>query len=314
LRARLVDELAAQEVHIASAGTHPFATWTETEISEGPRYRYLHETMRELARREPTHALHVHVAVHEPELATAAANRMRAHLPLLLALSANSPFWQGRDAGLASARTPIWGAFPRVGIPRRFADYRDYVSTLALLIDCGAIPEPTFVWWDLRLQPRYGTIEVRAMDAQTETWRTAALTALTQCLVRLEALEGYAAEELVASEEALEENRFLAFRDGVDAELIDPAGCARVPLREHAARALEACAPHAAELDCERELADVERIIDRPAYTVQRDIAGPQLDFKRLLEVLRERFASAQISVAAQSPPNGLGAGASGSR
>ncbi|HEX2127897.1 MAG TPA: YbdK family carboxylate-amine ligase [Solirubrobacterales bacterium] len=312
LRARLVDELALQEVHVAAAGTHPFATWTETEISEGKRYRYVYRTMRELARREPTHALHVHVAISEAEEATTVANRMRAHLPLLLAISANSPFWQGRDSGLASSRTPIWGAFPRVGIPRRFADYGDYVETLRLLIECGAIPEPTLVWWDLRLQPRYGTIEIRIMDSQTETWRSAALAAFTQCLVRLEALEGYAAEELVAREEVLEENRFLACRDGVEAKLIDPRERTCVPAREQAKRALAACAPHAAELACERELHDVERILERPGDMVQREIAGPELDFTRLLEVLRERFASAQISVAAQSPPKGLGV--SGSR
>lgn len=314
LRAQLVDELALQEVHVAAAGTHPFATWTETEISEGDRYRYLHRTMRELARREPTHALHVHVALPEPELAVTVANRMRAHLPLLLAISANSPYWQGRDSGLASARTPIFGAFPRVGIPRRFAGYADYVGTLELLIDCGAIPEPTFVWWDLRLQPRYGTIEVRIMDAQTETWRTTALAALTQCLVRLEALDGYASDELVASQELLDENRFLALRDGARGSLLDPVGRIAVPARELAVEVLAACAPHADELGCARELADVERILERPGDEVQRQIAEPELDFIRLLEVLRGRFASAQISVAAQSPPKGLGAEASGSR
>jgi carboxylate-amine ligase len=314
LRARLVDELAAQEVHVASAGTHPFATWAETEISDGERYRYLHRTMRELARREPTHALHVHVALSEAEQATTVANRMRAHLALLLALSANSPFWQGRDSGLASCRTPIWGAFPRVGTPRRFADYRDYVETLRLLIDVEAIPEPTLVWWDLRLQPRYGTLEIRIMDAQSETWRTGALAALVQSLVRLEAHEGYAAEELIASGEVLEENRFLACRDGVNAELIDPTQRSRVPVRAQVEHLLEACLPHATELGCERELRDIERILERPGQEVQREIAGPQLDFTRLLEVLRERFARAQISVAAQSPPNGLGVAESGSR
>jgi carboxylate-amine ligase len=297
LRARLVDELAAEEVHIAVAGTHPFATWTETEISQGERYRYLHKTMRELARREPTHALHVHVAVPEPELAVATANRIRAHLPLLLAISANSPFWQGRDSGLASARTPIFGAFPRVGIPRRFTDYRDYVNTLQLLIECGAIPEPTFVWWDLRLQPRYGTIEVRIMDAQTEVWRTAALAALTQCLVRLEALDGWVDEELVGSEEVLEENRFLALRDGVSAELLDPRPRTRIAVSELAARVLDACAPHAAELGCETELADVERILLEPGDALQRDLAGPDVDLVGLLGALRDRFAGAELPV-----------------
>jgi carboxylate-amine ligase len=183
-----------------------------------------------------------------------------------------------------------------------------------LLIDVEAIPEPTLVWWDLRLRPRYGTIEIRIMDAQSETWRTGALAALVQSLVRLESLEGYAVDELIASGEILEENRFLACRDGVNAELIDPTERRRVPVREQVERLLAACSSHAIELGCERELSYIERILERPGQEVQREIAGPQLDFTRLLEVLRERFASAQISVAAQSPPNGLGVAESGSR
>jgi carboxylate-amine ligase len=290
LRTRLADELAALEIGVASAGTHPLATWSETEISEGPRYRYLHRTMRELARREPTHALHVHVAVADPEEAAAVVNRMRVHLPLLLALSANSPFWQGRDSGLASARTPIFGAFPRVGIPRGFTSYRDYAESIELLIECGAFPEPTFVWWDIRLQPRYGTVEVRIMDAQTESWRTTALASLVQSLVRLEATEDHADPRLVGSIEMLDENRFLAFRDGVRGALLDPAVCGPVPVAEKAHEVLAACRPHARELGCERELADVERIIELPGDVEQRQIAGPEPDLERLVAILRERF------------------------
>src|ERR1700692_5122154 len=102
--------------------------------------------MRDLARREPTSALHVHVAVPDPETALRAINRLRSHLPLLLALSANSPFWQGRETGLASTRTPMFGAFPRVGLPRAFADYSDYVESIEELLRCGAFPAPTFLW------------------------------------------------------------------------------------------------------------------------------------------------------------------------
>ena len=111
---------------------------------------------------------------------------------MLLALSANSPFWQGRDTGLASARTPVFSTFPRTGIPRPFASYAEYVEAIDVLVRCEAIPEPTFLWWDARLQPRFGTLEVRVMDAQTRAPDTAALAALVQCIVRLEATEGFA--------------------------------------------------------------------------------------------------------------------------
>ena len=161
----------------------------EVEVSPGARYQYLHASLRELARREPTFALHVHVAVPDAELAVRALNGMRAHIPVLLALSANSPFTRGTDSGLASARTPVFQAFPRTGIPRAMDSYADYVEAIDVLIRCGAIPEPTFIWWDVRLQPRFGTLEVRVMDAQTRIRDTAALAALVQCLVRLEALD-----------------------------------------------------------------------------------------------------------------------------
>src|SRR5215204_6324800 len=135
-------------------GSRPFAVWHDTIVSSGERYQAVYGSMRELARREPTFALHVHVGVPDPEDAIALMNRMRTHLPLLLALSANSPFWQGRDSGLASARTPLFQAFPRVGIPRVFNDYDDYVDAVDLLVRCGSIPDPTFLWWDVRPQPR----------------------------------------------------------------------------------------------------------------------------------------------------------------
>jgi carboxylate-amine ligase len=252
--------------------------------------------MRELARREPTFAMHVHVAVPDPEQAVDVANRMRAHLPVLLALSANSPYWQGRDTGMAAARIPIFQAFPRSGMPRAFAGYRDYVDTLETLIESGAFPEPNFVWWDLRLQPRFGTVEVRIMDTQSDPDRVGVLAALTQCLVRLEALEGFAAAALVDAPEVLEENRFLAARDGISAELVDPVARRRVPLAELLDRLLEACAPHARDLGCEPELARVAELVEHPADRIQRMLAGPFDELTGLVAELSRRFAGPQAS------------------
>ncbi len=185
MRAGLAETVRALGLRAAVAGTHPTVRSEEVEVSPGARYQYLHASLRELARREPTFALHVHVAVPDPELAVRALNGMRAHIPVLLALSANSPFTRGSDSGLASARTPVFQAFPRTGVPREMESYADYVEAIDVMIRCGAIPEPTFMWWDVRLQPRFGTIEVRVMDAQTRIRDTAALAALVQCLVRL---------------------------------------------------------------------------------------------------------------------------------
>ena len=303
LRRRLASEVDEHGFAVAAAGTHPFATWEESEVAETPRSQVVHRTMRELARREPTFAMHVHVAVPDPDQAVAVANRMRAHLPLLLALSANSPYWQGRDTGMASARTSIFQAFPRVGMPRAFADYRDYVDTLETLIESGAFPEPTFVWWDLRLQPRYGTVEVRIMDAQTDAERNGPLAALTQSLVRLESLEGYAADELAGSPEVLEENRFLAARDGVAADLVDAVNRQRVPVLAQLEPLVEACAPHARELGCAEELARVFELVERPADRIQRELAGPDEELTGLVAELNRRFVPGESSAPARREP-----------
>jgi carboxylate-amine ligase len=216
--------------------------------------------MRELARREPTFALHVHVGVPNPEAAIRLHNRMRCHLALLLALSVNSPFWQGRDTGLASARTPLFQAFPRVGTPRAFDDYAAYVEAVDMLIRYEAFSDPSYLWWDVRPQPRFGTVEIRIMDAQTTVEGTAALVALIQSLARLEVEEGFVSEASIDRAEVLEENRFLAARDGMHARLIDPAGERRVAARELLDELLEVCRPHAEVLGCETELASARAL------------------------------------------------------
>jgi len=271
LRAWLAAELAAQGLAVATAGTHPFALWSETRVSPASRYQVILRTMADLARREPTFALHVHIGVEDPERAIRLLNQLRAHLPLLLALSANSPFWQGRATGLASTRTPVFGAFPRTGLPRRFSGYDDWVSTVDALLRCGAFPEPTFLWWDVRPQPALGTVEVRVMDAQTDVAATAALCALVQAVARLEIEEGHAPERLVAAEELLAENRFLAARDGIEADLLDLAAELRRPARSQLRALLDAARPHADDLGCRAELETVARLALEPPFLRQLD-------------------------------------------
>jgi carboxylate-amine ligase len=279
LRAALVSTLDRLGLRAAASGTHPTARWEDVEVSPGARYRFVHASMRELARREPTFGLHVHVAVPDPELALRALNAIRGHLPILLALSGNSPFWQGRDSGLASARTPIFQAFPRTGPPRHFVDYAEYVEAIDVLVRCDAIPEPTFLWWDARLQPRFGTLEVRIMDSQIDVADTAAIAALVQCLVRLDA------DPVDVPDEVLSENRFLAARDGMAAEIVEPSASCRRPVRDRLAELLDACGPVARELGCSEELAEVARLASEPGAARQRD-AG--LD--GIVEVLADRF------------------------
>ena len=255
---------------MASAGTHPSALWTETVVSRAARYQIVYESMRELARREPTFALHVHIGVADPDSAMTLQNRLRAHVPLLLALSGNSPFWQGRDTGLASARTPIFQAFPRVGIPRAFASYGEWAETVDQLLRCHAFPAPTFIWWDVRMQPALGTVEIRVMDAQTRVGESAALAGLVQTIAHLELEQGYVTPELVHAEEVLQENRFLAARDGMHASLIDPVAERRVSAVDALGDLLDAARDHAQELGTSDALSQVVELAREPGAERQR--------------------------------------------
>lgn len=289
LRGELDATLRPLAMRAASAGTHPFAVWQEIVVSAGERYQFVYGSMRELARREPTFGLHVHVGVPDPEDAIHATNRLRTHIPLLLALSVNSPFWQGRDTGLASARTPLFQAFPRVGIPRAFAGYAEYVESVDVLIRSDAVPEPTFLWWDVRPQPRFGTVEVRIMDAQTTLPDSGAIAALVQCIVRAE-VEGEEPLERPMPQEVISENRFLAARDGIEAELIEPELGRRVPARELLADLVAVCRPHAEALGCREELERVVALGERTGAQRQLELSRRLGSLPRVVAVLADDF------------------------
>jgi glutamate---cysteine ligase / carboxylate-amine ligase len=288
LRTRLSQELDALGLTVAAAGTHPLTVREETEVSGAVRYRALGDSLRVLARREPTMALHVHVGVPAAEDAIRVLNALRRRIPVLLALSANSPFWQGRDSGFASARTLIFQAFPRAGPPRFFADYGDYTDAVDALIAPGAIPDPSFLWWDVRLQPALGTVEVRVMDAQSTVREVAPLVALVQSLARLE-LEGEA-PSAVPGPEVLAENRFLAARDGMHARLIDPTGRSLVPVRETLEALLADCRPHAAALGCAQALDRVPWLAAAGGADRQRALAAGPRGLADLVARLAGRF------------------------
>jgi glutamate---cysteine ligase / carboxylate-amine ligase len=254
----------------AAAGTHPLATGAAATVSRRARYREIAATMRVLARREPTMALHVHVAVPDGDTAVRALDGLRTDLPLLLALSANSPYWRGVDSGFASVRTPVFGMFPRVGISRRFGTYGDYVRGVDLLLRADVVPEPGFLWWDARLQPRLGTVEVRIMDAQLRVADAAALAALVHCLVCRWA---HADRPGDAAPEVLEENRFLAARDGMTARLIEPRSGRRRGVRGAVTEVLANCESLAARLGCAAELDAVSTLADDPGAARQRRFA-----------------------------------------
>ena len=156
-----------QGMRVGSAGTHPFSLFERQRITARDRYRHLVDQLQYVARRELIFGLHVHVAVDDPEKAIKVVNGLLAHLPSLLALSASSPFWRGEPTGLASSRQMVFAAFPRSGPPPRFSDYADYAEVVGQLEKTGCIADYTHIWWDIRLHPRFGTVEIRICDAVT---------------------------------------------------------------------------------------------------------------------------------------------------
>jgi glutamate---cysteine ligase / carboxylate-amine ligase len=291
LDAVLHDELG---LRAAAAGTHPLAMRSEVAVTTDPRHREIAYAMGALAHREPTMALHVHVAVPDGATAVRALDGLREDVPLLIALAANSPFWRRCDSGFASMRTPIFSMFPRVGIPRRFGSYERFVAGIEGMLCSVAVPDPSHLWWDARLQPRLGTVEVRVMDAQTRLTDVAALAALVQCLVRWHADDG--ARDATEAE-VLAENRFLAARDGMDAVLIAPRSGGRAASDVLAER-LEACLPYAVELGCVSELAHVAALAGDPGHARQRRLAARE-GLHGLVAALVEDFAPARRAVAA---------------
>jgi glutamate---cysteine ligase / carboxylate-amine ligase len=293
MRRRAVDVLAGLGLEAGVAGTHPTATWRQIQVSGEERYEDIHDAMRELARREPTFALHVHVGIENPDRAVLACDRLRVHLPLLLALSANSPYWQGRDSRLASARTPLFQSFPRTGIPRPFGDWQGYAEAIAPLVDSGAIPDPSHLWWDIRPRPATGTIEIRIMDAQTEIEETATLTALVACLARVELEDPMSTPRAVIARETIEENRFRAARDGTAATLIDAEQGTTAPVSEIVAEVRERCREHAEDLGCAAELEGLDRLLEANGAVRQRRAGGEGPDFGAVLGYLSTSYAGA---------------------
>ena len=257
-----VDELAQRRAALraagftlAGAGVHPEAAFGEVLHVHRPRYEHIRATMRGLLERTPTCALHVHVGMPDAETAIATFNRLRAHLPLLQALAAHSPYWHGRDSGFATARAQLFRGFPRAVIPRAFADWDDYTESVDAWVAAGELPDYTFLWWDIRPHPRLGTVEVRAMDAQSQLAAVAGLAALVHALA-LACADGHGAIE---SAEALTESSFRAGRDGLDATIWWHDALRPVP--EVAASVLALARPYARDLGADDMLGEVERIL-----------------------------------------------------
>lgn len=264
LRNQVRENAATRGLTIGSAGTHPFAMWEDQRIVARPRYRDLISALRFVARQELIFGMHVHVGVDGPDKAIHVANGMRVHLPVLLALSANSPFWRADATGLQSTRSPIFRAFPRVGIPPGYRDWEDYEREIGFMVESGVIDDYTYLWYDVRPHPNLGTVEIRVCDSQTRIDHTLALTALIQAMVK-ELCEHFDAGRQLSAYpwQMLDENKWLAARHGLEGELVDLPSAERVTSKALARRLVDRLREHAQELGSDAELEGIEDLMAR---------------------------------------------------
>ena len=287
LRGRVGSWAAACGASLASAGTHPFSRYRDQKVTEQDRYTKVIETLRWVAEREVIFGQHVHVAVPDREKVIEAHNRLSEHAPLLLALSANSPFWQDFDTGFESSRVKIFETFPRAGLPPAFPDWESFERYVDLMVRSGAMDDYTYCWWDVRPHPNIGTIELRILDSQTNLKYTTALTALTQCVVA-RALEEPEPRGPY-NRDLAEENRWRASRHGMDAAFYDAATDTTVPARDIARDLVERLTPHAQDLGCEAELEGVLEIVEGGTGSQrQREVYENSGDFLDVVAFLIE--------------------------
>jgi carboxylate-amine ligase len=264
LRREVRERAGARALTIGSAGTHPFAMWEDQRVVARSRYRDLISALRFVARQEIIFGLHVHVGIDDPEKAIHVANGLRVHLPVLLALSANSPFWRADATGLQSTRTPVFRAFPRVGIPPFYRDWEHYSREIEFMVASGVMEDYTYLWYDVRPHPNFGTVEVRVCDGQTRVEHTLGLAALIQAMVRELAAHFEAGQELSDYPyQMLDENKWLAARHGLEGELVDLPGSERVQTKALARRLLDRLREHAQDLGSEAELEGIEDLLAR---------------------------------------------------
>ncbi len=243
-------------------GTHPYADPKEQRFVSTPDYRWVAEQLGYVAQRNLTFGLHVHVGVDDGDRAVYVANRLRKWLGALIAIAANSPFLDNVDTGWDSSRLYAFGAFPRAGIPPRLRTFEEFAKHIDGLIAVGSITKARQIWWNVRVHPQYGTVEMRVYDVMASLPRTAAMIALTQALVVAYADEhrsGVPEPELC--EEYLEDLRWKGMRFGLEAKVIDPEVCEVCTMREFIGRLLEVARPAAQGLGTEHYLDAVDEIL-----------------------------------------------------
>jgi glutamate---cysteine ligase / carboxylate-amine ligase len=260
---RAVAEIAERNgMLVGASGTHPFALFEDQEIVDRPRYRELAAELSYIARQELIFGTHVHVGIEGPDKAIYVADGIRRYLPLLLALSANSPFWRGQATGMMSTRVAIFRAFPREGVPPHYGTWEIFCNRVEMMMRAGAIDDYTYLWWDVRPHPNLGTVETRVFDQQTRLELTVSLAALVASIARrLSRL--FDSEEPLREypSELVDDNKVRAALRGIDGKLVDFRRGEQTPAREMARKLIDLVAEDAEALGCRDELEGIKDLL-----------------------------------------------------
>jgi carboxylate-amine ligase len=279
------------------SGSHPYSLWGEQRISPSERYGELVDAMQWMARRLQIFGIHIHLGVRSGQKAIALGNAMATYIPHLLALSSSSPYWEGRDTGLASTRSKVFEGLPTAGLPVELADWDEFEQYMTTLVTAGAITSVREVWWDIRPHPDFGTIELRMCDGMPTLYEVAAVAALAQSLIaHLD--ERHDAGELPARprEWILRENKWRAGRFGLDADLIVHDDGATQPAREAIAALVEQVRPHAEVLRCTGELAGIDRMLEvGSSASRQRRASDGGKNLRAVVDQLAQELSTDEI-------------------
>ncbi|HEY6770862.1 MAG TPA: YbdK family carboxylate-amine ligase [Solirubrobacterales bacterium] len=261
---RTVREVAARNgLAIGAAGTHPSALYDDQLIVDNPRYKDLAAELKWIADQELIFGTHVHVGIDDAEKAIYVADTMRGFLPLLLGMSSNSPLWQGKTTGMMSSRTPVFRAFPRVGIPPYYGNWETYSQRVEQMMRGGAIEDYTYLWWDVRPHPNLGTVEIRVFDQQTRVEQTIGFAAFTLALAhRLIQLREDGVPSVDYPHELIDDNKVRAALIGIEGELIDFDQGVEVPAEEMALGLIEDLREDARAVGCEDELGTLTDLVE----------------------------------------------------
>jgi carboxylate-amine ligase len=287
-------EKAAERVGVRLlwSATHPYSKWHEQQITPTERYLGLVDLLQEAARRLVVFGLHVHIGLDSGDKAVMISDRLLRHLPTLLALSANSPFWNGRNTGLHSQRSKVMADLPTAGLPPLMRNWSEYVWLLRHMVNTSFIQTIREVWWDVRPHPNFGTIELRICDLPPDLPSVLGLTALIQCLVQALSMEiDRGAYQFDSHPMMVRLNKWRACRHGLTADLVDPYTLESQPARHVVRKLVSSLMGVARDLDCVPYLEHALVMSEQPTGS-ERQLALYQEVGGDLVEVVRRMVES----------------------